>query len=90
MRDLKDPMTTVKTETLADIQANEIVMIGDRVLTDTVFANKNGMYSILVKPLCIKTDHPISVIFRFLERRLLMSIVRLLGFTSKAPESIQY
>jgi ribonucleotide monophosphatase NagD (HAD superfamily) len=38
---------------------------GDRLLTDIVFANQYGMYSVLVRPLNHYKDHPVAVIIRF-------------------------
>ena len=47
-----------------NIHTRQICVIGDRVLTDVVFANLHGMYSVLVEPLDCKSDHPISIFFR--------------------------
>jgi len=58
------------------VAANEILVVGDRLLTDVLFANLNGMQSVLVAPLCTRTDHPVAVIIRFLERRLLLPLVQ--------------
>ena len=88
--DLSDPLTTTaipskQSEEEGDeevgvtVHPSEICMVGDRVLTDCVFANLNGMVSVLVAPLCLKTDHPVSVFIRFLEVRLLLPFLRLLG-----------
>ena len=35
-----------------DVRPHEICMIGDRALTDVMFANINGMRSVLVAPIC--------------------------------------
>ena len=40
------------------------LFLGDRVLTDVVFANQNKMLSVLVSPLSIVRDHPIATILR--------------------------
>lgn len=86
--DLSDPLTTTairskQVEECGDegvtVHPSEICMIGDRVLTDCVFANLNGMVSVLVSPLCLKSDHPVSVVIRFLEVRLLLPLLRILG-----------
>lgn len=67
------------TGLLPDLQPHEICMVGDRVLTDVLFANLHGMLSILVRPISIVTDHPVAVLIRALETRLLLPFVRLLG-----------
>ena len=38
--------------------------VGDRLLTDVVFANQNNMISILVDPLSEVIDHPVAIVFR--------------------------
>ncbi len=94
--DLNDPLTVRATpsrtieedgEDGADkrvVSPSEICMIGDRVLTDVVFANINGMVSVLVAPLCVKTDHPIAVAIRFLEVKVLLPLLRLIGIKARA------
>ena len=93
--DLNDPFTTtaIPSEQVENIEKeqkeikvlpSEICMIGDRVLTDCVFANLNGMVSVLVAPLCLRTDHPVSVFIRFLEVRLLLPFLQLFGIRAKA------
>lgn len=54
-------------------------MIGDRLLTDIVFANQNQMLSILISPLTHIYDHPISIVIRFLEMNILLPIIRFLN-----------
>jgi predicted HAD superfamily phosphohydrolase YqeG len=39
--------------------------IGDRLLTDVVFANRYGMQSVLVAPLSYTRDHPVAVVLRY-------------------------
>lgn len=56
------------------LQPAQICVVGDRVLTDVVFANTYGMTSILVRPLSIVRDHPVATIFRFLEYILLLVV----------------
>eukprot|EP01038_Epipyxis_sp_PR26KG_P009448 gene9448-12732_t len=51
-----------------NIDSTQICMIGDRVLTDVVFANRYGMMSILVNPLSNVKDHPIAVIISLLTK----------------------
>lgn len=61
------------------VRASEICMVGDRVLTDVLFGNLHGMFSVLVKPLSIRTDHPVAVVIRIIERSVLIPILRLAG-----------
>jgi predicted HAD superfamily phosphohydrolase YqeG len=41
------------------------ISIGDRLLTDVVFANVNGMKSVLVGPLSYVRDHPAAIFIRY-------------------------
>jgi len=66
------------------VKAHEIAVVGDRVLTDVLFANLNGMLSILVAPISIRTDHPIAVIIRGFERRVILPLLRLFGVAGRA------
>lgn len=50
-----------------DLTKNEVVMVGDQLLTDVWAANNMGMRSILVQPL-IETDQWNTKINRFLEK----------------------
>jgi len=63
-----------------NIKNEEICMIGDRLLTDILFGNQNGMKTVLVKPLSIINDHPVAVIIRWFERLFLLPLFRLLNF----------
>lgn len=65
------------------ILPNEICMIGDRVLTDIVFANQCSMTSVLVAPLSYVKDHPIASIIRLIERKLILPILSLFLRTAK-------
>jgi len=64
------------------VQPREICVIGDRVLTDVMFANMNGMVSVLVAPLSYIKDHPIASFIRLLERHVLLPWLRLLRIKS--------
>lgn len=46
------------------ITPNQICVVGDRLLTDVVFANMYGMTSVLVEPLTFIRDHPGALIVR--------------------------
>jgi predicted HAD superfamily phosphohydrolase YqeG len=65
------------TDALMLPQPNEICMIGDRALTDVMFANMYGMYSIQIQiPLDFgKYDHPIAKIIRSIENKILIPFV---------------
>jgi len=64
---------------LGSVQPGEICVVGDRLLTDVVFANRYGLVSVLVAPLNALKDHPIATLLRFLERSLLLPIVKLIA-----------
>jgi len=52
------------------LQKNEIVVIGDQVLTDVLGGNMAGFYTILVVPI-VQTDGKVTRINRKIERRIL-------------------
>lgn len=60
------------------VSPREICLVGDRLLTDVLFANYHGLYSVLVDPLNKWDDHPMAFIFRFFETYLILPLVRLL------------
>src|SRR5690606_15968397 len=47
---------------------DEVVVIGDQLLTDVIGGNRTGIHTILVVPV-VKTDGAITKINRFIERR---------------------
>lgn len=53
-----------------DIHKNEIVVIGDQVITDVIGAKRNGLKVILVKPLS-KKDNIYTILNRWIESLLL-------------------
>lgn len=53
-----------------DLQTEEVVVIGDQVLTDVLGGNRAGFYTILVVPI-VETDAKITKINRFIERKIL-------------------
>jgi phosphatidylglycerophosphatase GEP4 len=71
------------------VHPREICMIGDRVLTDVMFGNQYGMLSVLVGPLSLVRDHPLAVVIRWLETKLLLPFLRLLGVKPKALAATQ-
>lgn len=58
------------------VTAAQICVVGDRLMTDVVFANTHGMRSVLVAPLSYLRDHPTALVLRILEVRLLLPIMR--------------
>lgn len=62
---------SMNIHTSVSIRSSEMCMIGDRLLTDIVFANRLGMLSILVAPINSFRDHPIAVILRYSKKYLL-------------------
>lgn len=54
---------------------HQICVVGDRILTDVVFANLHGLLSIHVAPLSYLHDHPVSTAIRLIEN-LLLAITR--------------
>jgi phosphatidylglycerophosphatase GEP4 len=65
------------------VEPKEICMVGDRVLTDIVFANQYGLLSILVGPISHWKDHPIAILFRQFELNILLPIIKALGYSRK-------
>lgn len=53
-----------------DLRKDEVVVIGDQLLTDVLGGNFAGFYTILVVPI-VKTDGKITRINRTIERRIL-------------------
>lgn len=52
------------------VAPQNILVVGDRVLTDIVFANKNGFDSVLVDPLDPSRDNPVVRLVRTFERKI--------------------
>ncbi|RKD73060.1 hypothetical protein ATL39_2262 [Sinobaca qinghaiensis] len=52
------------------LHTNEVVVIGDQVLTDVFGGNRSGFYTVLVVPIA-KTDGMLTKINRNIERRVL-------------------
>ena len=57
------------------LSKNEIVMIGDQIMTDVRGANAAGIRSILVRPI-VDTDGWNTRINRFFERRIMRTLLR--------------
>jgi uncharacterized protein len=56
-----------------DLRSDEVVMIGDQLLTDVLGGNRLGLYTILVVPVT-KTDGFITKFNRMVERRILKKL----------------
>lgn len=59
-----------QAEEMLNVSADEIVMIGDQLITDVFGANRHGVRSILVKPL-LSSDAWQTKFNRFLELRIM-------------------
>ena len=53
-------------------------MVGDRLMTDVLFANQAGMVSVLVPPIDTLHDHPLVILIRIVEM-LLLRLIRLIS-----------
>ncbi len=80
IRVLDDGTTASTIATTTTILPGEICVIGDRVLTDIMFANMYGMYSISVNPLSVSEDHPVARVARSFETSFLLPIIKGMGF----------
>lgn len=57
------------------VSKDEVVVIGDQLLTDVLGGNRSGLHTILVVPVA-QTDGAITKINRFIERRILSFMKR--------------
>ena len=71
-------------EFLRPLTAAEVCVVGDRLLTDVLFANQSGMLSILVPPIDRLRDHPVAILIRLLESLLLRLVRLLIGLKAKS------
>eukprot|EP00605_Chrysophyceae_sp_TOSAG23-4_P001375 GSChrysophyteH1.ASY1.ANO1.1495.1 assembled CDS len=78
--EVRQHFASVRKVASESIDASEICMVGDRSLTDVVFANTHGMYSIHVEPLNASADHPVPRVVRTVESRVLVPFVKFLGY----------
>lgn len=60
----------VSTAKQMDLKKDEIVVVGDQLLTDVLGGNLAGLYTILVVPI-VETDGKITRFNRMIERRIL-------------------
>lgn len=72
---LNEVLTHFEGKLEKQITPKQICMIGDRVMTDVVFANQYDMISVLVDPISHTRDHPVAILFRILELHLLLPII---------------
>lgn len=56
-----------------DLKKEEILVVGDQVMTDVLGGNMAGFYTVLVIPV-VQTDGKITKINRFMERIILKRI----------------
>ena len=57
------------------LRPNEVVMVGDQLLTDVMGANRLGLHTILVKPVA-QSDGFVTKFNRFIERRVFNDLKR--------------
>ena len=55
-----------------EVRCNHVAMVGDRLLTDVVYGNLNGMYTILVDPITEKNDNFPAKMIRRIEHKFLL------------------
>ena len=69
-------------ETLACLGAQDasaVAVVGDRVTTDVLFANLHGGLAVHTAPLTVVGDNRVAALFRALETRVLLPLLRRLG-----------
>lgn len=64
-----------KAKALLGLEANEMGVVGDQIMTDVIGANRSKMYSILVKPVAEK-DIWITLLKRPLENKIIQMYLR--------------
>lgn len=62
----------------AHASADQICVVGDRLLTDVMFGNMHGMVTVLVNPLSNRRDHVVAVAIRSVERFLLLPVAKIM------------
>lgn len=56
-----------------ELRCDHVAMVGDRLLTDVVYGNLNGMYTILVDPITEKNDNFPAKMIRRIEHKFFLS-----------------
>lgn len=69
------PLGINKAKKMLDLADEEIIMIGDQIMTDIRGANSAGIRSVLVKPI-IETDSWKTKFNRFWERKIMSYLVK--------------
>ncbi len=64
-----------KAKELLKLEAENIAVVGDQIMTDVIGANRSGMFSILVKPIQEK-DYLLTKIKRPLEKVIIQSYLK--------------
>eukprot|EP00611_Tribonema_gayanum_P016118 TRINITY_DN28118_c0_g1_i1.p1 TRINITY_DN28118_c0_g1~~TRINITY_DN28118_c0_g1_i1.p1 ORF type:complete len:268 (-),score=62.90 TRINITY_DN28118_c0_g1_i1:10-813(-) len=67
------------------IEARDLCVIGDRLLTDVVFGNLHGMLTVHTKPLTLQGDNKVALVARYIESRIFFNIVQA-RFSVGAPQ----
>ena len=64
-----------------ELQAHEICVVGDRLLTDVLFGNIHGLYTVhLTSVLSLKGDNTMARLFRNFESGMLGPVLRAAGY----------
>ena len=72
----KKPDGLKETLEFFQLETSELAVVGDRLLTDIVFGNIHGMYTIHTEVLTTENDNKFAVFFRNLENKLLLPFVK--------------
>jgi phosphatidylglycerophosphatase GEP4 len=71
-------------------KGDEIVVVGDRLLTDVVYGNKIGAFTVLTRQVVsLVGDNPIAIRIRRMEHRLL-DVLTILGLVGTHPRGNDY
>ncbi|CAM9887727.1 unnamed protein product [Choristocarpus tenellus] len=57
------------------VKAEELCIVGDRLLTDVVFGNLHGMFTVHTSPLTLEGDNKPAIVSRYIERKVFMSLL---------------
>ena len=71
----KKPSGLQETLNHFQLEKHELAVVGDRLLTDVVFGNLHGMYTIHVQILTLENDNPLAKVARAIENTFLLPFV---------------
>ena len=72
-RSLK-PLTLKLRRILKQYRKEDVLMIGDQLMTDVLCAKQLGLYTILVHPVHLETDESVTRVNRYLERHVVSQL----------------